>query len=70
MNLLNVLFANIGNKRSGKRTVRFHLPRNTTQFLGHYGELHHADVSLHLNKIAGSKFGPVQSYNGAWHPLL
>ena len=38
--------------------VRCHLPRNTSPFLGHYGELHHADVTLLLNKKAGSMFGP------------
>jgi len=50
--------------------VRCHLPRNTSPFLGHYGELHHADVSLLLNKTAGPKFGPVQNCNGARHLLL
>jgi hypothetical protein len=29
------------------------LPRNIPPFLGHYGELHHADVSFLLNKIVG-----------------
>jgi hypothetical protein len=29
------------------------LPRNRQAFLGHYGELHHADISLLLNKIVG-----------------
>ena len=32
---------------------------NRPQFLGYYGELHHADVSLPLNKNWGAQFFPV-----------
>jgi len=33
--------------------VRCDLPRLRSAFLGHYGELHHADVSLPVNDIVG-----------------
>jgi hypothetical protein len=33
--------------------LRNDLRRNRQPFLGHYGELHHADFSLFLNKIVG-----------------
>jgi hypothetical protein len=49
--------------------VRCDLPRNRPPFLGHYGELHHAQVSLLLNKNAASQFGLVQRNDGARHRL-
>jgi len=47
--------------------VRCDLPRNRPKFLGHYGELHHADLSLLLNKKDGSQFGLVTRSDGARH---
>jgi hypothetical protein len=46
------------------------LKLNRPQFLGEYGELHHADVSMLLNKNAGTQFGPVQRTDGVGHLLL
>ena len=40
--------------------VRCDLSRNRPPFIGHYGELHHAHVSLLLNKNAALQFGLVQ----------
>ena len=41
--------------------------KNRPPFLGHYGDLHYADVSLLLNKNVGSQFGLVQRCDGARH---
>jgi len=49
--------------------VRCDLPRNRTRFLGYYGELHHAKMSLLLNEKAASQFGLVQRGDGARHIL-
>jgi len=49
--------------------VRCDLPRNTPPFRRYYGELHHADISLLLNKNGGSQFSHVQHSGGAWHLL-
>ena len=38
-----------------------------SKFFGHYDELHHADVSLFINKNAPSQFGLVQPSEGARH---
>ena len=47
--------------------VRCDLRRNRQPFLGHCNELHHADVSLLLNKNAVLKFDLVQPSEGARH---
>jgi hypothetical protein len=47
--------------------MRCDLPLNRPIFLGLYDELHHADVSVILNKNAGSQFGVVLRSDGAWH---
>ena len=43
------------------------LPSNRPIFLGLYDELHHAEVSVILNKNAGSQFGLVHRIDGARH---
>jgi hypothetical protein len=45
--------------------VPCHFPRNRPPFLAHYAELHHADVSLLLNKKDGLQLGLVQRCDGA-----
>ena len=47
----------VGPRRTG---LQWQKKLNRPPFLGHYGELHHADVSLLLNKNAGLHFRLVQ----------
>ena len=47
--------------------MRFDLQLNRPPFLGHYKELHHADVSLIINNNADSQLGLVQRSDGARH---
>ena len=49
--------------------VRCDLPCNRPPFIGHYGELQHAHISLLLNKNALSQFRFVQPSDGARHIL-
>jgi hypothetical protein len=49
--------------------VLYALPRYRPLFLGHYGEMHQAEVSMLLNKNAVSQFGVVQRGDAERHYL-